>query len=164
MARISRDQLFIRAAYLWAKRSTCTRGSVGAVIVQGKHIISTGYNGAPPGMPHCEDVGCEVDPMESFARMAASLEKRPMPDSLGCQRTIHAEANAIAFAANHGISTQGATIYCTHSPCKDCAMLMVSAGIRHFVYAKQYRRTPWDYLGEMGMIWEQVTPGVMIDE
>jgi len=162
MARISRDQLFIRAAYLWAKRSTCTRGSVGAVIVRDRHIISTGYNGSPPGTDHCEDVGCEIDPLEDLARIGAAIEKKEF-ESLGCRRTIHAEANAICFAAAEGISTRGTTIYCTHSPCKECAKLMVSAGIVKFVYAKKYRRTPWEYLRELGLEWEQVTPGVPFD-
>ena len=163
MARISRDQLFIRAAHLWAKRSTCERGHVGAVIVRDRRIISTGYNGAPPGMPHCEDVGCEINALEDLARIGAQLQGQEF-DSLGCQRTIHAEANAIAFAAAEGISTRGAIMYCTHSPCKRCAMEMISAGIMEFRYFKQYRLTPWQYLNEANMIWSQVDRGGMIDE
>lgn len=126
------DQVFIATAYLMATRSTCERGSVGAVAVQERRIVATGYNGAPPGQPHCTDdgVGCDLS----------------AGDESGCQRAIHAEANLVAWAARAGVRLQGAVVYATHSPCKKCAELLLSCGIDEFHYSKQYR------LGEAGML------------
>lgn len=126
MARPTHDEMFMAMAYLVAARSTCNRGHVGAVIVDDRRPVSIGYNGAPPGMKHCTEVGC--DP----------------PD--GCERTIHAEANSIAWAARRGISLEGTTMYATHSPCRMCASLIIAAGISHFVYDQEYR------LGRLDML------------
>lgn len=120
--RITREHMFFGIARLVAARSTCPRASVGAIVVRDGRILSTGYNGAPPGQPHCEEVGCEF-----------------WLDTSGCQRTIHAEANAIAWAARAGVATEGAVMYCTHSPCLDCAKLMVSSGIWAVHYHYKYR-------------------------
>lgn len=114
--------MFTEMAKLVAERGTCERAQVGAVIVRGGRVISMGYNGAPPGMDHCTEVGCELD-----------------IDISGCQRTVHAEANAIAFAARAGISTEGTEMYCTHAPCYACAKLMLSAGIKACHYNIEYR-------------------------
>ncbi len=122
MSRISRDELFMDIAVAFSRRGTCPRASVGAVIVRDKRIIATGYNGAPAGMAHCNEVGCSID------------EHRP-----GCQRAVHAEANAIAYAAREGISLAGSTIYTTHSPCVPCAQLIINAGIEMVVYNVAYR-------------------------
>lgn len=122
--RPSHDEYFMEIANVVRSRSTCSRGQVGALIVAENHIISTGYNGAPPGHPHCIDVGCDVDDEH--------LE-------LGCRRAIHAEANAIAWAARYGVSTESATIYCTAGPCLKCAQLILSAGIKEVVYRVPYR-------------------------
>jgi dCMP deaminase len=121
MSRISRDVLFMEIAKLMAARSTCTRGNVGAVIVRDRRIVVTGYNGAPSNMAHCLDVGCDLGP------------------GGGCQRAVHAEANAIAFAARDGISLLGTTLYSTHAPCRKCAELIVNAGIKIVVYNIAYR-------------------------
>lgn len=115
------SETFFGVADLWAERSTCERGRVGAVLTRGKRTVATGYNGAPPGMAHCSDVGCE-----------------PGPDG-GCVRTVHAEANVIAWAARHGVPTQGCEMWCTHSPCLACAKLMVSAGITTVHFRRRYR-------------------------
>lgn len=94
----------------------------GAVLVRGNRLISQGYNGAPSGCPHCDDLGeCEVG-----------------PDG-GCIRTIHAEANVVAMAARFGISTEGAILYSTSSPCYDCAKLLINSGIKKVVYLEPYR-------------------------
>lgn len=120
--RLDRDLMMLEVAQLVAKRGTCERAQVGAVISIDGRIISSGYVGAPPGAPHCIDgTGCEIGPND------------------GCVRTVHAEANAIAFAARHGTAVGGATIYCTHSPCRECAKLIASAGIRRVVYIYAYR-------------------------
>lgn len=106
------------------KRSSCLRGKVGVVIVRHRRIISTGYNGAPPGMPHCFELGCDVDENNHDA---------------GCQRSIHAEANAIAWAARDGISTSGAQLFTTHSPCLKCAQLILACGISEVFWRREYR-------------------------
>lgn len=99
-----------------ATRATCMRRHVGAVIVKDKRILSTGYNGSPPGQKHCTEVGCLLE------------EGR-------CIRTLHAEQNAIIQAALHGVSTEGATLYATCRPCHVCARMIVGSGIRRVVFA-----------------------------
>lgn len=124
MERVSRDELFIHIARSLAMRSTCLRGQVGAVIVRDGRIVSTGYNGAPPGMPHCLDVGCQS---------VGGIE--------GCTRTTHAESNCVAFAARHGTPCVDGTMYCTYATCAQCAAIVIAAGIREFVYETPYRLT-----------------------
>lgn len=117
MNRISRKDLMLGICRLLAQRGTCLRAKVGAVIEKDGRILSTGYNGSLPGEPHCEDEGC-------------------MMEDGHCVRTIHAEANAIAFAAKHGICIVGATLYTTgwHSgSCFRCARLARAAGITNIV-------------------------------
>lgn len=156
MTRISRDDLFMEVAHTFAKRSTCERGQVGCVIVQDRRIVATGYNGSPPGAKHCDDVGCDaVDVIEKIEKEALRLAwgtDHPILDittevirclgldQTGCRRTIHAEANAIAWAVRHGVSTEGAVLYCTHGPCLACAQLIASAGIVRVFYETPYRR------------------------
>lgn len=123
--RITRETMFLEICETIRNRSTCKRGKVGCVIVKDSRIVSMGYNGAPPGAPHCFELGCEVEENNHEA---------------GCQRSIHAEANAIAFAARAGVSTEGGEIYCTHAPCLKCAQLIVSAGVKGVHYRTEYRR------------------------
>lgn len=123
-SRPSVDEVHMEVAHVWRKRSTCTRGSVGSVLVVDGREVASGYNGAPPGAPHCYELGCDV---------------RENEHGPGCQRAMHAEANVIAFAARHGVRTEGATLYCTHGACLKCAHLIVSAGIKEFVYGVPYR-------------------------
>lgn len=134
--RQTHDEMFTAMALLVAGRSTCNRGQVGAVIVQDRRPVSIGYNGAPPGMKHCTEVGC--DPED------------------GCERTIHGEANAIAWAARAGISVEGTTMYSTHSPCRSCANLILAAGITRFVYSYDYRLGRLDILDLANIQIEQV--------
>lgn len=119
--RITRHQMFMEIAGILGKRGTCSRAAVGAVVTKDNRIVSTGYVGSPTGMPHCIDVGCEIGPTG------------------GCERTVHAEANAIAFAAKHGISMDGATMYCTHAPCYTCAKLVINSGVKEFIFHHWYR-------------------------
>lgn len=122
MNRISRDELLILQAMLTSLRSTCGRRQVGAILAIDGRIISSGYAGAPSGMPHC-----------SLSCLQAS-------NALGgCTRTAHAEANAIAYAARRGLATEGATCYTTLSPCPTCAKSLINAGIVRVVYAEEYR-------------------------
>ncbi len=123
--RPSLDAYFMRIARVVASRSTCLHRHVGAVIVKGKQIVSTGYNGAPAGQPHCLDIGCAREGVPSGQRSELC-------------RGAHAEQNAINFAARFGISIEGATLYTTHFPCSWCAKSIVNAGIRRVVYAEDY--------------------------
>lgn len=125
--RPSMDKYFMEIALMVSKRSTCLRHKNGVVLVRDKHIISTGYNGAPSGMPHCNEVGCLRE-----KNMIPSGERHEL-----C-RGAHAEANAIVQAALHGTSTKGATMYTTHRPCSFCAKLIVNAKIKEVVYFFPY--------------------------
>ena len=118
--RVSWKDYFMNIAREVAKRSTCVRKHVGAVIVREKTILSTGYNGSIKGLPHCDEVGCEM--------------------VVGhCVRTTHAEANAIVQAAKNGIQINQSEIYLTASPCYDCFKLIANAGINVIYYDEFYR-------------------------
>ncbi|MDI3502871.1 MAG: dCMP deaminase [Archaeoglobi archaeon] len=125
--RPSLDEYFMRIAEVVASRSTCLRNKVGAVIVKDKRILTTGYNGAPRGMPHCLEIGCLRDE-----------NNIPSGERHEICRAVHAEQNAIIQAALHGVSTEGATLYCTHQPCILCAKMIINAGIRRVVYKQSY--------------------------
>jgi dCMP deaminase len=138
MNRGERDQMFLNIASLLSQHSTCRRGHTGAVITLHERIVSTGYNGAPPGLPHCEDLGCGGEVEGEYPN--------------GCTRATHAEMNAVAFAARYGTPCNGGTMYCTHSPCVACAHAMAAAGIRRVVFADYYRvREHLSMLGDLGM-------------
>ena len=117
--RPSWDEYFMDIAFTVAQRSTCDRAHVGAVLVRDRRILSTGYNGAPAGLPHCDEVG------------------HLLIDG-HCVRTLHAEQNAIIQAALHGVGTQNAGAYVTHQPCLTCAKMLINAGVRRVVYAGNY--------------------------
>ena len=119
--RITRDAMLMEMAVAAAKRSTCLRRRVGAIIAKDGRVLSIGYAGSPSGEPHCIDEGCLIG-----------------PDG-GCIRTVHAEANAILWAAKHGIRVNGTTMYCTDSPCLACARAIVNAGIAEVKYVREYR-------------------------
>lgn len=121
MERISRDEMFMEMAETLAKRSTCIRSKVGALIVNGGRPVSGGYNGPVSGAPECVEIGGCL--------------------GAGCDRSIHAELNSILFAARAGISVDGCTLYCTMSPCLKCAQAIVNAGLRRVVYREKYRNT-----------------------
>lgn len=130
--RLSRDDMLSAISVIVSKRSSCQRLQVGAVIAVSGRILSTGYAGAPSGFPHCSELICDL--------------------SKPCIRTVHAEANAIAFSARNGISIQFSTLYTTHSPCWDCAKLIVNAGIIRVVYMEEYRlKEPLDLLRTAGI-------------
>lgn len=123
------DQYFMRIAQLVAERATCSRAKIGAVIVRDKNIIATGYNGSPAGHPHCTDVGCLV----YVSRNPDGKEEE------NCFRTIHAEINAIAQAAKHGVEINDADIYVTASPCYHCLKTLINTGIKRIYYLKPYK-------------------------
>ncbi len=118
-SRPSWDEYFMGITLEVARRSTCNRAQVGAIIVRDKRILTTGYNGSPTGLPHCTEASCLIV-------------------NGHCVRTLHAEQNAIIQAALHGVSTDGATIYVTHQPCLICAKMIINAGISRMVYGGDY--------------------------
>lgn len=126
--RPSWDEYFIDLVDEVAKRATCDRGKSGAIIVKDKRILCTGYVGTPPGFPHCDEVG--------------HLLKKVIDEDgtvrQHCVRTIHAEQNAISQAARYGIPLEGTTLYCTMEPCRVCAMLIISVGIKKVVVKRRY--------------------------
>lgn len=126
--RPSYDDYFLEIAQIVRKRSTCLRRSVGAVLVRDKRILTTGYNGPPPGMQHCADLGgCLREKLGVASGQRAEL----------C-RAVHAEANTIIQAAIHGVAIGGSTLYCTTAPCSGCAKLLISAGVKSIVYIEGY--------------------------
>lgn len=114
------DTYFMKIAHDVALRSTCDRAYVGAVLVREKRILTTGFNGSPAGLPHCDEDGHLI--VEGH-----------------CVRTIHAEQNAIIQAALHGVSTKGATCYVTHFPCLICTKALINAGVVRIVFDNEYR-------------------------
>ncbi|MEF9921681.1 MAG: cytidine/deoxycytidylate deaminase family protein [Anaerovoracaceae bacterium] len=128
MDRPSWDEYFMEMAELTSKRSTCLRRNVGAVIVKDKHLIATGYNGAPRGVAHCEEKGgCLREQL-----------KVPSGQRHELCRALHAEQNAIIQAATLGVSIEDATIYITHQPCVICAKMIINAGIKRIVVREGY--------------------------
>lgn len=125
-ARPSWDHYFAQIAQAAARRATCNRKHVGAVIVRDRMILATGYNGSPRGTAHCSG------PEGEGHQMAEMLGR------MSCVRTLHAEENAIIQAARHGVALLSATVYTTASPCYDCAKRIINAGIAEVVYGAQY--------------------------
>lgn len=125
--RPSWEDYFMDITCLVAKRATCTRRAVGAIIVKDRRVLATGYNGAPSHVRHCAEVGCLREQME-----VPSGERHEL-----C-RGIHAEQNAIIQAAYHGVSIKGASLYCTNQPCSICAKMIINAGIVQIVYQSGY--------------------------
>ena len=125
--RPSWETYFMDITSLVAKRSTCLRRAVGAIIVKDRRILATGYNGAPSQVRHCAEVGCLREQMA-----VPSGERHEL-----C-RGIHAEQNAIIQAAYHGVSIKGADLYCTNQPCSICAKMIINAGIVRIVYQSGY--------------------------
>jgi dCMP deaminase len=125
--RPSWEEYFMDIAILVAKRSTCLRRAVGALIVKDKRILATGYNGAPSGIRHCVEVNCLRETLN-----IASGQRHEL-----C-RGIHAEQNAIIQAAYHGAPIKDANLYCTNLPCSFCTKIIINAGIRKIYYQEGY--------------------------
>ena len=118
--RVSWEMYFMNIAKEVGTRSTCNRKHIGAVIVRGKTILATGYNGSIRGLAHCDEAGHEMD-------------------NTHCVRTIHAEANAIVQSARHGVRIEDSEIYITASPCYDCFKMIANVGIRKIYFGEFYR-------------------------
>jgi dCMP deaminase len=143
--RITRPQLFMEVAHVVAKRSTCFRLNVGAVITHNNSLVSMGYNGSGPGEPHCAGEDC--------------------PGRNGCHLTIHAEVNALTRLPSEVEYEPGLDMYVTDSPCPDCCTKIHHIGIKRVFYGKLYRVN--DHLSglrDRGVAVYQVTPaGYVID-
>ena len=135
------DEYFLKIASVVAERATCRRHHVGAVAVKNKHILATGYNGAPSGAKDCLEIGCLRDELNIPSGTRHEI----------C-RGIHAEQNVIIQASLHGISLEGSTIYCTHSPCVLCAKMLVNAKINRLVSFGSYNDSAFaDLFHEAGI-------------
>jgi len=122
------DDYFMEIAYVVAKRSTCLRRHVGAVLVSGRRILATGYNGPPQGLKHCAELG------------GCYREKLGIPSGQRQElcRAVHAEQNAVIQAAVHGVALRDVTLYCTTQPCATCAKILINANVKRIVYAGHY--------------------------
>lgn len=128
MSRPSWDEYFLRLCEEVAKRATCNRGRNSCVIVKDKRIVCTGYVGSPPNFPHCDEVG----------HLLKKVIHEDGTITQHCMRTVHAELNAILQAARFGIPLEGSTMYVRMTPCRNCAMAIISAGIKRVVCEKHY--------------------------
>lgn len=128
--RPSQDQVIFIVAHAQASRGTCQRAQVGTAIARDGRVLVTGYNGAPAGLPHCDHQGAE----------------RFLPDR-PCLNAVHAEANALAYAARYGIAVEGADLFTTRHPCIACGQLIVNAGIKRVVVGSQHRQD--DIVGQL---------------
>lgn len=129
MGRISWDELFILVTRLYARRSACKHFRVGVVFARGSRILSAGYNGPPKNEPHCVEVGCAKEDENG----------KRLPAGSGLCRGAHAEMNTIANASAEGVDLEGSSIYCTYSPCYDCAKVLVNLGIRRYIFENDYK-------------------------
>lgn len=140
-------EYFMAITSLVAKRSTCLRRSVGAILVKERRILATGYNGAPAGLKHCAEAGC-------------LRENSAIPSGTRHElcRGLHAEQNVIIQAAYHGISIHGAALFCTNKPCVICSKMLINAGIREIYYLDGYQDDLADQmLAEAGVNVERLT-------
>jgi len=127
VTRPSWDEYFLEIARLVASRATCLRRSIGAVFVRDKRVLATGYNGAPSGLKHCDEIGC-----------IREREGIPSGERHELCRGIHAEQNAILQAAQFGIDLRGSTLYCTNQPCVLCAKMLINVGVERIVVLGGY--------------------------
>jgi len=121
-ARPSWDEYFLKLAMLASERATCPRMHCGCVLVKDKNVVATGYNGSIPGDDHCEDVGCLVI-------------------NNHCERTVHAEMNALVQAAKRGHGVEGTTAYITNMSCTNCAKALIAAGVKRIVIFSDFHDT-----------------------
>lgn len=125
--RPSWDKYFLEMTKLVAKRATCLRRRVGAILVKDKRILATGYNGAPRGLSHCLDIGCIREEL-----------KIPSGERQELCRALHAEQNVLIQASLYGISVRDSTLYATNQPCAICAKMLINAGVKEIVTCGDY--------------------------
>lgn len=132
MKRPSWEDYFMNLAYLISTRSSCRRRKVGAIIVKNKRILASGYNGAPKGLPHCEiSSGSEYECLRSKFKVPSGTKQELC-------RGLHAEQNALIQAANYGVSTQNAELFCNITPCIVCSKMLINAGISKIYFVGNY--------------------------
>jgi dCMP deaminase len=152
MERPTWDEYFMDITRLVARRSTCMRRQVGAVMVKDKNILATGYNGSPSGITHCDVTGCLREQLQ-----VPSGERHEL-----C-RGLHAEQNAIIQAARHGVNIERSVLYCTDSPCIICTKMLINAGIDKVIYLTGYAdKLSMEMLEESGVkacLFDDVTSG-----
>jgi len=150
LKRISRDEMLMATAEVIAQRGTCDRLQVGAVFSRDGRIISTGYNGAPGGLPHCNHTGRLIWDMtqdeqaviEEWLIVPGKIMEIPAEPMIGgCQTAEHAERNAIAYAARYGVALDQSELHVTHAPCLACARSTINAGVIRVTYRTPYRLT-----------------------
>ena len=145
--RPSWDEYFMDIAHMCARRTTCRRRQIGAVIVKDKRLLATGYNGVPTGIEHCLERGCL---REQFGIPSGQQHEL-------C-RGLHAEQNALIQAARHGINIEGASLYSTAQPCVLCAKMVINAGITEIVYDLEYPDPlALEMLNEAGIVLRRFT-------
>jgi dCMP deaminase len=141
------DETLLAVAYVMSQRGTCSRAQVGCVVALDGRVLATGYNGAPRGMTHCEHDELTHDDYG--------------PNEPTCATAVHAEANAVAFAARNGVSLDGSTVFTTLSPCVVCAQLLVNVGTERVVCAKLYRDPSGvELLVRAGVVVDALTDGL----
>lgn len=126
--RPSWDEYFIQLTEIVGNRGTCDRGRVGSIITKDKRILTTGYVGAPSGLPTCDEIGHEL---QTVTKEDGTMSKH-------CVRTSHAEQNAINNAARIGVAIEGGTLYCKMTPCYKCAQSIINSGIKRVVAVMDY--------------------------
>jgi dCMP deaminase len=158
MERITREEMLMEVAHVVARRGTCSRAQVGVVFAREGRILATGYNGAPPGLPHCthevyylslEAINHETEEYlfipdwvpQGVSAGTYYYDGRTVSTSPGCTVVSHAERNGIAFAAREGIRLGGSDAFCTHAPCLDCARALLGSGITSLTFQIPYRLT-----------------------
>lgn len=174
MERLTRDEYLMEVAHVVARRGTCSRAQVGVVFAREGRIVATGYNGAPPGVPHCTHESYKIPTLEQLtavdpwpevpqwleglpyvqqpAGTVYYFDGRTVSNAPGCTVVSHAERNGIAFAAREGIALRDTVVFCTHAPCIECARSLLSAGIRSLVFKTPYRLTAGvEFLHEAGV-------------
>lgn len=154
--RMTRDEYYLTVLEAVRQRSTCDRGRSGAIIIKNNRIVTTGYVGAPTGAPHCDEVG------HLFQRVASEKSERGWENH--CIRTVHAELNAILQAASFGISIRWAQMYCTMTPCFECAKAIVNVGIVNVitVYSYQSQERTVALFKERGILLYIKNPGKVL--
>ncbi len=139
------NSYFMEIATLVSKRSTCLRRQVGAIVVKDRNILTTGYNGVPSGITHCEVTGCLREKLN-----VPSGERHEL-----C-RGLHAEQNAIIQAAYHGTSIKDSVLYCTNLPCSICSKMIINAGIKKIIYQDGYMdKLAGEMINESGIVLER---------
>lgn len=140
---ILRKDVFMGIAIQLSRLGTCPRKAVGAILVRDGRCIAWGYNGAPAGLPHCEENNHGWQLLPEYRRQYDEHDAEDMENTMlseyGCRNATHAEANALAFAARQGISTDNSVLFVTVAPCDTCSKLLIAAGIRRVYYEEEYR-------------------------